>query len=616
MLHPAQRVAAIAGRQARRKHGRERHTEIGLAPDPRTGARHQTRQQLGLRDQELRQQIATRAEAEQSAQHLAIFGQELDEPDARARRRQKALELVQRLVGIRALPDLVQQRGIETLERLAHGAGVRNERTPLDDQLQIVARALRVAKPRRAQRNQTRWLEPPRARRLGLGEKFAERPVHVARHAPVVRRERAGGDARGPGESEPPCETPELDWLTRQRVRLQLVEDLQTVLDGPQMHVRMRERPSELRHQVAALGQAKDRLERVTLPQPRVVAAVQELERLHEELDLANAAASQLDVELFAALRLDRSIDLTLHRPDGDRDPGIDAGPVDHVARQLGKARADALVAGRDARLQQRLAFPELRPLAVVGAIAVEREHHRPRAPLGSESQVNPEQRAFLGDVLELRHDGPAHALEVRAVGQATGSSAIRLTIGAVHEHQVDVRRVVQLLAAELPHRDDGHPGLGAVRVPRRAVLRARGVLRHLPDGPETDVDHARQFLGRHDQIGIAQQIARADPEKVAVLEPAQRIHARVARRDGTERGREIRGELLREPGAHRRRLEEPREEARAPAQRVGEELARAGDRGDQLRGAGVLRERAEEDRAVRGRRDALQVVERHVGVR
>ena len=49
---------------------------------------------------------------------------------------------------------------------------------------------------------------------------------------------------------------------------------------------------------------------RIALAQPRVVAGVEELERLHEELDLADAADAELDVACAGCpwRRSDRSI--------------------------------------------------------------------------------------------------------------------------------------------------------------------------------------------------------------------------------------------------------------------------------------------------------------------
>src|SRR4029453_8888843 len=125
----------------------------------------------------------------------------------------------------------------------------------------------------------------------------------------------------------------------------------------------------ELGRQVAALGEAEQRLERVALAQPRVVAAVEQLQRLHDELDLADAAAAELDVAgapgpAPGAGQL--PIDLAFHAANRRHNALVEPLAIDDFARQVHELRADALVAGRHARLEQRLTLPRPRSLAMV----------------------------------------------------------------------------------------------------------------------------------------------------------------------------------------------------------------------------------------------------------
>src|SRR5262249_40435209 len=146
-----------------------------------------------------------------------------------------------------------------------------------------------------------------------------------------------------------------------------------------------------------------------------------ELECLDDELDLADAAAPELDVGRFAALGTDGAVDLRLHRPDGRDNACVESRTVDGLARQAAEARADRLVAGRDARLDERLPLPQLGALTVVGAIAVEREDDRTHPALGPQAQVDAEHVALVGDLLEQRDQLAADAREVVAVGYAAG---------------------------------------------------------------------------------------------------------------------------------------------------------------------------------------------------
>ncbi len=130
------------------------------------------------------------------------------------------------------------------------------------------------------------------------------------------------------------------------------------MLDGAQVLVVPREQPAEIGRQVPALGEPEDRLQGVRLAQPRIVAAVEELERLDDELDLADAAAAELDVRRLATLGADRAVDLGFHRADGRHDARVDPGAIDGLTRQAREAGADRRVTRGDARLDQRLPLP------------------------------------------------------------------------------------------------------------------------------------------------------------------------------------------------------------------------------------------------------------------
>src|SRR5262249_22339788 len=206
-----------------------------------------------------------------------------------------------------------------------------------------------------------------------------------------------------------------------------------------------------------------------------VVAPVEELERLHDELDLADAAAPELDVGRLAALRADGAVDLALHRADRRDDARVEPRAIDGLARQAHVPGADRRIAGRDARLDQRLPLPQLGALARGGGVPVEGGAARPPPPLGPQAQIDGEHVALVGDLLEQRGELAADAGEILAVGRAARAAARRLAVLAVDEHQIDVGRVVELLAAELAHRDDRDAGLGPRPAVRRPVPPPRG---------------------------------------------------------------------------------------------------------------------------------------------
>ena len=89
----------------------------------------------------------------------------------------------------------------------------------------------------------------------------------------------------------------------RERVRLLLVAELQTVLDRAEERVRVAEAVGVGRSTYPP-SRAVERVERGGRTDALVVAAVHELEELHRELDVADAAATTLELAIREALAL------------------------------------------------------------------------------------------------------------------------------------------------------------------------------------------------------------------------------------------------------------------------------------------------------------------------
>src|SRR5262249_51800687 len=102
----------------------------------------------------------------------------------------------------------------------------------------------------------------------------------------------------GAAEAEAPRQLQDLVRVVGNALRLALADDLDLVLDVAQEAIRGGERVGFLARHVARRGQALEGGQRAACAQPRVLAAVHQLVRLHPELDAADAAASELDVAL------------------------------------------------------------------------------------------------------------------------------------------------------------------------------------------------------------------------------------------------------------------------------------------------------------------------------
>src|SRR5262249_58511306 len=127
--------------------------------------------------------------------------------------------------------------------------------------------------------------------------------------------------------------------------------------------VRLPEEADEVGRPMSAVGEAEDRLQRIGLAHPRIVTSVEELQRLHDELDLAYPAAAQLDVRGLVSPGAKPAVDLPLHRAHRRDDPLVEARTVHRLARQVLEAGPHPEVAGGDARLDERLTLPELAAL-------------------------------------------------------------------------------------------------------------------------------------------------------------------------------------------------------------------------------------------------------------
>ena len=203
--------------------------------------------------------------------------------------------------------------------------------------------------------------------------------------------------------------------------------------------------------------------------QRRVATAPDELLRLRVELDLADAAPSQLDV---VAGDRDRAtaglgVDLPLDRLDV-----LDGREVEILAPDEGPEMphhvgADSAVADHRARLDHRGALPVL-PVAFVVLLGGQRgQCKRRRTRIGPESEVGPIDGTVVAAVAE-QGDEIAHEAMQRFARPAPPPVAYALRI--VEHDEGEVARIGELARAQGAHPEHGQPA----RLGGRAGLRRR----------------------------------------------------------------------------------------------------------------------------------------------
>ena len=169
----------------------------------------------------------------------------------------------------------------------------------------------------------------------------------------------------------------------RQRVRLLVVDHLDGMLDAAQEPVLPGQRVARLGGDPAALRQLAEHRHGRAAAQLRKTPAGDQLLRLDEELDLADAAAAELDVVPLhrdLAMALVR-MDLALDRMDvGDRRV-VHVFAPDVGLQLLQKRFARREVAGHRARLDHRGALPVLAAALVVGQRGLDRRSPAASSP-------------------------------------------------------------------------------------------------------------------------------------------------------------------------------------------------------------------------------------------
>ena len=258
--------------------------------------------------------------------------------------------------------------------------------------------------------------------------------------------------------------------------------------------------------------------------QHRLATAAHELQRLHGEFDLANAAAAELDV--VTVTRAPRLLaDLAMHVAQAV--VGVEVEILAIHERHDHGFELVARGAGHRARLEPRVAFPRAALRHQVLLEAGERQRQRAAVAVGTQSHVDAEHEAVDGGIRQRTDDAPAEAVEELAVGDRP--RAVGVALVRIDEHEIDVRRHVELAAAELAEGEDVHRlpcavGGGARLAERRGevvVVQAQcGGDRAIRQG-----GHHREDLGQRRGAG---QVARQRVQHHTLAQAAQRCMQRI----------------------------------------------------------------------------------------
>ncbi len=192
-----------------------------------------------------------------------------------------------------------------------------------------------------------------------------------------------------------------------------------------------------------------------------------------------------------------------------------------HQLVELVEARS-----GQRARLEPRVALPRA---ALRDQILLERrvrDRERPALAVRPQPHVDAEHVAVGRAVVQRADHATAQPLEELAIGD--GARAVGLAVVRVDEDQVDVRRYVELEAAELAHAEDHELLRDAVGIARLAVFRGdRAVMEAKRRAQRVlrESRHRRADFGERRATG---EIARHRMQEHAQAQQAQRCGERI----------------------------------------------------------------------------------------
>ena len=298
---------------------------------------------------------------------------------------------------------------------------------------------------------------------------------------------------------------------------------------------------------MARRGQRAQRLAGAAQPERGIAAAEDELLGLGEELDLADAAAPQLDV---VAQHLDRAaaamgVDLALDRMDV-----VDGREVEMLAPDVGRevgqeGLADGAVAGHRVGLDHGRAFPVLADALVVELGRLHRHGERRRARVGAQPEVGAEDVAVGRG---LRHELHQHPRAAHEMPRQLLVVAERRRVAVVEQDEVDVARIVELAGAELAHAQ--HREGRGVGIAADGELSVAGELQQdrIGEGAQAARGEGAERAGHLVERPHPGDVGDGDIERQAALELAQAGRHRGGRRararggaHGVELGCEIR---------------------------------------------------------------------------
>lgn len=513
-------------------------------------------------------------DVDQAREGRRLFVEEREVARAPQQRMQQRQQAAQRGIRLRGTRRRGEQRRQHAIQARPRGVGQRAHAGRAREVAQAAVQRFDVAEagigqglrftcigqraPVRREVARRRGTAAWREQRFELGRN--PRPLHIKRGAqgvPIV-------------VPEATCDAGAIDLAFRQRVRLRIAQHLQAVFQSTQEAIRLRERLASGGCDVARFHQRRKRWQQASFAQRRFATAADQLQRLDEEFDFANATGTALDV-VGQFLARDFRGDRSLHFAQAIQRAVIEISPIDERPQRIEEAQSRICIARNGPRLLPRIAFPVASFALEVRLHRGERQGHAARVAERTQAQVDAMREALRRRFVEQLRQLLPQAREVILGRERTRAVAVAFL--RIRVDEVDVGREIQFATAQLAEAEHHQALHAAICRAHLAVALGEFAFERRQAEAQAAVGELRAAGERGVHVVQARHVA---PDQ------ARGFGGAIAAQAGLPVGPRIRPELGRR--SERVIARERVEQRRQAHERVDREVARQGQCGQALR--------------------------------
>ena len=463
--------------------------------------------------------------------HGAVGFEDGEKLDGRRHLAERLIEIDERGVGIAGAGEGFEQRGNELCQNLAGARRLHRRPAAEMPAAHGLRRQRRIVEAHAAQSFQRLGIVGDAGENEVAGGCVEARRVleqfGVMRFDAVKLLRQRGGEFGVAGIAAEFGEARQRVFVRRQALRLLIVHHLQAMLDGAQIGVGDAQVLDRVGGDPTVVMQLRQHVERARTTQLRSATAENELLRLNEKLDLADAAATELHV---VALDLDlgmaaHGVDLPLHRMDVGNGGVIEIFAPDE-RREIGdEPVAERQIAGNRTGLDERRALPVLPHRLVIGEGRRQRDGHGRRTGIRAQAQIDAQHIAVAGALLQNARQGLGDAHEERRRLDAFDQ---RRAIGIVEDDEIDITRIIQLARAVLAERENDKttPLFGVVEIGEPQLAAVMGLAEQITQSAgHESVGGVGQRARDLDHIPDAADVGERNQQMRLLLGATQRMH-------------------------------------------------------------------------------------------